>query len=63
LFNFFWHQNDDYTLTSKGYPWVYPGKMVPSNGIFVLPEECDLELSSIRDMTIFGVCSDFIGDI
>ena len=25
-FNYFWHQEDDYTLTSEGYVWVYPGK-------------------------------------
>ena len=23
---YFWHQNDDYTLTSNGYIWTYPGK-------------------------------------
>ena len=24
--HYFWHQEDDYTLTSEGYVWVYPGK-------------------------------------
>ena len=24
--NYFWHQEDDYTLTSKNFVWVYPGK-------------------------------------
>ena len=22
--NYFWHQEDDYTITSKGYIWTYP---------------------------------------
>jgi hypothetical protein len=25
-FNYFWHQEDDFTLTSKNYIWTYPGK-------------------------------------
>ena len=24
--HYFWHQEDDYTITSKGYIWTYPGK-------------------------------------
>ena len=24
--NYFWHQNDDYVLTSSGYIWTFPGK-------------------------------------
>jgi hypothetical protein len=24
--HYFWHQEDDYTITSKGFIWVYPGK-------------------------------------
>lgn len=23
-FNYFWHENDSYSLTSKGYVWKYP---------------------------------------
>ena len=33
----FWHDRDDYTLTSKGLVWCYPGKEVPG-GVWVLPE-------------------------
>ena len=25
-FNYFWHEEDSYTLTSKGYIWAYPGE-------------------------------------
>ena len=26
--NYFWHQTDDFTLTSKGYIWTFPEKKV-----------------------------------
>ena len=51
----FWHQNDDYTLTSRGYIWTYPGKRLTSNSICVLPEK-----SSYDQIRCFGICSDFI---
>ena len=49
----FWHQEDDVTLTSKGYMWTYPGKTLTTNSIAVLPEE------EIKD-NIAGICSDYI---
>jgi hypothetical protein len=53
----FWHQKDDYTLTSKGIPWVYPGKKVNQNSIWVLPEH-----TIYKNITIncLGICSDYI---
>jgi hypothetical protein len=36
--NYFWHQNDDFTLTSKNYIWTYPNKPLTTNSICVLPE-------------------------
>ena len=32
-YNYFWHQEDDYTLTSQGYIWTYPNKQI--NGLTV----------------------------
>jgi hypothetical protein len=49
----FWHQNDDFTLTSKNYIWTYPLKDITNNSIIVLngkikiPKKC------------FGICTDF----
>ena len=37
--HYFWHQNDDYTLTSKGYIWVYPNKKYFKNSIIVLQKK------------------------
>ena len=56
--NVFWHQEDDYTITNKGYVWAYPGKYTSpgSNSIAVLPEQ-----SPGFDVSNFsGVCSDYI---
>ena len=35
--HYFWHQEDDYTITSKGYIWTYPGKKLLPQSICVLP--------------------------
>ncbi len=54
-FNYFWHQNDDITLTSKQFMWVYPDKQPVENSIAVLPELYNADTSQCR-----GICSDFI---
>lgn len=51
----FWHQEDNYTITSKGYIWCYPGKKTPVGSICVMPEKYNTEK---YDMC-YGVCSDF----
>ena len=53
--NIFWHQNDDITLTSKNYLWVFPGKQPIKRSIAVLPELNDDDVSSCK-----GICSDYI---
>ena len=54
--NFFWHQEDSYTLTSQGYIWAYPGMPVTSKSIIV-----DLDNSGSHD--VLGVCSDYPDNI
>ena len=51
----FWHQNDDYTLTSKGYVWTYPGKETAKQSIIVCNE---FNKDLIGACT--GICSDNI---
>ena len=51
--HYFWHQEDDYTLTSKGFVWVYPGKPLIKNSIAVLPEKFKQDLSMC-----YGICTD-----
>jgi hypothetical protein len=57
-FNYFWHQNDDYTLTSKNILWVYPGKKLTANSICVMPEINNLDKYILNEC--LGVCSDNI---
>jgi hypothetical protein len=53
--NYFWHQEDYVTLTSKGYIWAYPGKQPIENSIAVMPEINNDDVSKC-----IGVCSDYI---
>ena len=59
-YNYFWHQNDDYTLTSKNYIWSYPGKSYTSNTIIVMPETTDLDLKALLVYNCNGICTDFV---
>ena len=60
--HFFWHQEDDYTLTSKNIPWIYPGRDIISNGILVMPEMV-MEVNKIFKDSAIGVCSDYVSAI
>lgn len=55
--HYFWHQEDDYTLTSHGYAWVYPGKDPIIRSICCLPEWNNTDISNF-----IGVCSDYVED-
>ena len=57
LLNYFFHQEDDITLTSKGYIWAYPGKQPIKNSIAVMPELNKDDLTQA-----IGICSDYIKD-
>lgn len=62
-FNYFWHQEDDFVLTSEKYIWTYPGKSYTPRSVIVMPEwEISIEnLSSIKEYNCYGVCSDYVG--
>lgn len=51
-FNFFWHQNDDYTLTSYGNIWTYPGKPVNKWSVIV-------DLEGKTEYNCYAICSDY----
>ena len=54
--NYFWHQEDDVTITSLGFFWTYPGKKLTNNSIAVMPETKQFD-----DILIsYGICSDYI---
>jgi len=53
--HYFWHQEDDCTLTSKNIMWVHPKTKPITGTISVLPEIFNQDVSNCM-----GVCSDYI---
>lgn len=54
--NYFWHEKDKVTLTSKRFIWAYPG-IECQDSIAVLPE---IYKDSLNGR--LGICSDYIND-
>jgi hypothetical protein len=64
-FNYFWHQEDDFTLTSKNNIWTFPGKPYTPNSVIVMPET-NIDIDRLVDLKVyncFAICSDYIGRI
>lgn len=55
--NYFWHEEDTITLTSKNYIWAYPGKQPIKNSIAVMPELFNDDITKC-----LGICSDYISN-
>lgn len=53
--NYFFHDTDKCTITSKGYLWVYPGFQPVKNSIAVMPEINKEDIGHC-----LGICSDNI---
>ena len=59
--HYFWHQEDDYTMTSKNYIWAYPGILPISNTIMVMPEMKWVDyVNEVKNLYPFGICSDYV---
>jgi hypothetical protein len=54
----FWHQEDHYTLTSKGIIWAYPNQYV-EKGILVMPSK---EFLNSMKKPVYGICVDNVKD-
>ena len=54
--NYFWHQEDDRTLTSNRYIWTFPNKNVVDKSIIVDNDQN----WPLKGYKCFGVCSDYI---
>jgi hypothetical protein len=57
---YFWHQEDDFTLTSNGVIWTYPGKKLTSQSVAVMPERCPSYWEYIKGRNLIGVCTDYV---
>jgi hypothetical protein len=55
--NYFWHEEDTITLTSKNYIWAYPGKQPIKDSIAVMPE-----LFNDDTTKCLGICSDYVSN-
>ncbi len=53
--NIFWHQEDDFTLTSKGYIWTYPKKEVCNKSVIVVGDA-----TKYNGEKCYGLCSDTV---
>ena len=52
----FWHQEDEFTITSQKYIWAYPGKHTSGkNTIMLYPERYEEE----DCYKYFGICTDY----
>ena len=59
-YNFFFHDKDDYTLTSQQYIWAYPGKSYTDHTVMVMPEwKDDIDWDSLRATNCYGICTDY----
>ena len=50
----FWHQSDQYTITSRGVVWAYP-EQYTSRGVLVLPSKSFID-KHINN--VYGICVD-----
>ncbi len=59
-FHFFWHQNDNYVLTSKNYIWAYPGyEIISEKCIQVMPEKTNNK-NLLKNNIYGGICSNYV---
>lgn len=57
---YFWHQEDDFTLTSNRKIWTYPNKNVTDFSIIVC-QDIDSTKKIIEENIAYGICSDYVG--
>jgi len=60
-YNYFWHQTDSYTLTSKKIIWAYPDQPYSSHTVIVMPEwNKTNNWDDLKYSDCFGICSDYV---
>ena len=57
-YNYFWHQGDDYTLTSKGQIWASSGKPYKDDTVMVIENPED-----VKEYDCYAICSDYVGNL
>jgi hypothetical protein len=57
--HYFYHTNEDYVLTSKGYIWCYVGKAALENSVIVMPEKANYNWNELERKNCI-ICSDYL---
>jgi len=57
-YNYFWHQGDDYTLTSQGQIWASPGKPYKEDTVMVIEDS-----ENVKEYDCYAICSDYVGKL
>jgi hypothetical protein len=52
--NYFWHESDRFTITSKNYIWTYVGLQIPNTVINLRDED-----ETINRTDFIGICTDY----
>jgi len=60
---YFWHEEDKFTLTSNNYIWTYPGNALTSRSVMVMPEYVDKSLENARNAQCYAICSDYVNQL
>ena len=53
--NFFWHEKDKFTLTSKSFIWTYPGNKACNKSVIVMRN-----IKEHNGEICFGICADHL---
>lgn len=59
----FFHNTDDYTITSSGHVWAFPGKQIASNSCIMVMPETHSDIKTLDLGHHAGVCSDYVRKI
>ena len=60
---YFWHQSDDFVLTSNNYIWTFPGKSLTQRSIMVMPEHVDKSLDTTHNLNCYAICRAYVEKI
>lgn len=61
-YNYFWHDDDHYVLTSHRFIWSRPGAPLTMRNIQVMPEWTCTNLNNVPQ-NCYGICSDYVEEI
>tara|TARA_B100000902_G_scaffold290433_1_gene276703 strand:- start:112 stop:579 length:468 start_codon:yes stop_codon:yes gene_type:complete len=64
-YQYFWHDQDDFTLTSTNIIWTFPGKPYTPMSVLVMPENNTKikNLNDLRAVNCLGICSDYVAHL